>query len=181
MIKKDLFIIDEVVEITLILFKNVTNTKEILDTYNKISDKNKQSDTLDHFFLMLDGRLVFNEDHILHSIYRAYHNFKKNNKITKNKILEIFYLLSPDENINECLNQYKMKEDSTCLIYIGLNVSNDEAQAFTDLIQGETTAFKDICSVRDEQQILKIFKCEHISNIEKYIYHNIASKKINLN
>ncbi|CDU18816.1 EKC/KEOPS complex subunit CGI121, putative [Plasmodium yoelii] len=175
-----LYIQDETVDVTLILFKNVTNSKDVLEIYNKLSADISSSDHQNKFFLILDSQLVFNEDHILHSIYRGYHNFKTKKKITKNIILEIFFLLSSHENINECINQYKMNENSTSIIYVGVNMPTDQILEVTKLIQGESTNFDEISSLHCEKKILEHFNTD-INNIDRFIYHNIASKKISLN
>ncbi|CRG97893.1 EKC/KEOPS complex subunit CGI121, putative [Plasmodium gallinaceum] len=175
--KRELCILNNKLDTTLILFKNVVNAKNILESYNKhISDFNDTN----HFFLLLDSELIFNENHILHSIYRAYYNFITKKRITKNMILEIFFLLSPHENINECLKQYQIKNDSSSIIYVGLNVTNEEIDTFVDLIEGERINFNEISFLHDKKKISDNFKCTDINNLEKFIYHNIASKKLNL-
>ncbi|CAD2094874.1 EKC/KEOPS complex subunit CGI121, putative [Plasmodium vinckei lentum] len=180
MINRKLYIQDETVDVTLNLFKNVTNSKDVLEIYNKKSVDICSSDQQNKFFLILDSQLVFNEGHILHSIYRGYHNFKTKKKITKNIILEIFFLLSSHDNINECINQYKMNEKSTSIIYVGVNMPNDQMEEVTKIIQGESTNFDEISSLHCEKKILEHFNTD-INNIDRFIYHNIASKKITLN
>ncbi|KAI4837858.1 EKC/KEOPS complex subunit CGI121 [Plasmodium brasilianum] len=176
--RRKLYILDEVLDVTLLLFKNVVNAKKILEIYNKQIDTHQNS--ISHFFLLLDSRLVFNESHILHSIYRGYHNFLTKKRITKNIILEIYFLLSPHENINGCLKQYQIKDDSSSIIYVGVNVTNDEISTLDKQIQGEEVDFDEISLLHDHRKILENFKCSDSSNLERYIYHNIASKKINL-
>ncbi|CRH00551.1 EKC/KEOPS complex subunit CGI121, putative [Plasmodium relictum] len=175
--KRELYILNEKLDTTLILFKNVVNAKYVLESYNKnISD----SIDINHFFFLLDSELVFNDNHILHSIYRGYYNFITKKRITKNIILEILFLLSSHENINECLKQYQVKDDSSSIIYVGINVTNEEVDSFLNLIKGERINFNEISFLHDEKKILDNFKCTDIGNLEKFIYHNIASKKLNL-
>ncbi|EAA15798.1 hypothetical protein [Plasmodium yoelii yoelii] len=53
-----LYIQDETVDVTLILFKNVTNSKDVLEIYNKLSADISSSDHQNKFFLILDSQLV---------------------------------------------------------------------------------------------------------------------------
>ncbi|GAW81440.1 EKC/KEOPS complex subunit CGI121 [Plasmodium gonderi] len=177
--RRELLISDETVSVTLALFKNVTNAKQLLSIYNEKTFEG--STNMRHFFLILDGQLVYDDNHIVHSIYRAYHNFLTERRITKNIILEVFFLLSPHEKINECLRQYQVREESSSIIYVGVNISDDKVKAFTELINGEMINLDSISSLHDKKQISENFKCgEHEINLERFIYHNIASKKINL-
>ncbi|GAB66950.1 hypothetical protein PCYB_103000 [Plasmodium cynomolgi strain B] len=178
--QRELHIADETVSVTLAVFKNVTNAKHLLTAYN---EKTQAGDPdMRRFFLLLDGQLIFSEDHILHSLYRAYHNFLTKKRVTRNVVLEVFFFLSAHENINECLRQYQMRESSSSVIYVGVNIPDDEVRSFTDLICGQPTGVDDIRFLRDEKQIMQNFKCTggEVANLERFIYHTIASKKVNL-
>ncbi|EUD68239.1 hypothetical protein C922_01258 [Plasmodium inui San Antonio 1] len=174
-----LHIADETVSVTLAVFKNVTNAKQLLTAYN---EKTLDGDPdMRRFFLLLDCQLIFSENHILHSLYRAYHNLLTKKRVTRNIVLEVFFFLSAHENINECLKQYQMREASSSVIYVGVNIPDDEVLSFTDLICGQRTGVDDIPFLRDEKQIMHNFKCAgEVANLERFIYHAIASKKLNL-
>ncbi|CAD51481.1 hypothetical protein PFAG_00971 [Plasmodium falciparum Santa Lucia] len=173
-----LHILDQQLDITLILFKNVVNSKDLLESYTK--SMNDNICYINDFFLLLDSNLVYNENHILHSIYRAHHNFQSKKRITKNIFLEILFLLSPHENINECVKQYQIKNDSSSVIYVGINISKDQVDMFIKSVQGDQADFNELSFLHDKKKILENFKCDNMDNLERFIYHNIASKKINL-
>ncbi|ANQ08817.1 Uncharacterized protein PCOAH_00030600 [Plasmodium coatneyi] len=177
--QRELHIADETVSVTIEVFKNVTNAKELLKVYN---EKTQAGDPdLRRFFLLLDGQLIFSDNHILHSLYRAYHNVLTKKRVTRNIVLEVFFFLSAHENINECLKQYQMRESSSSVIYVGVNIPQDEVHSFTDLICGQQTSVDDIRFLHDEKQIMQNFKCTgEVANLERFIYHTIASKKLNL-
>ncbi|SBS84549.1 EKC/KEOPS complex subunit CGI121, putative [Plasmodium ovale] len=177
----ELYIEGETVVVTLVLFKNVTNGKTVLNITDERNPYDCAVDGVRPFFLLMDSRLVFSDNHILHSIYRGIYNFKTKKKITKNVILEIFFFMSPHENMNECLTQYKVKSDTKSLIYVGINVSDEEVRTFTSLVEGEEADLEEISTLRDDEKIGHIFKCTDMQNLERYIYHNVASKKVNLN
>ncbi|CAG9474984.1 EKC/KEOPS complex subunit CGI121, putative [Plasmodium vivax] len=177
--RRELHIADETVRVTLAVFKNVANAEELLRAYN---EKTIGGDPdMRRFFLLLDGQLIFSDNHILHSLYRAYHNLLTKRRVTRNVVLEVFFFLSAHENINECLRQYQVRESSSSVIYVGVNIPDDEVISFTNLINGEQTGVDDIRFLRDERQIMQNFKCAgEVANLERFIYHTIASKKVNL-
>lgn len=175
MIQKQLSILNETIELSFLLFENVKNTPILIEKSNK---ENEELINKNQCYLLLNPEMILNIDHILHSIYRAYHNCMMKRRVTKNLILEIFFFLSSRDNITECLRECQINCTSSVLLLLGLNLTKTRIDSFVKFIEGDKISFDLLKKIHNKQKMLESFKCTDEDSLEKLIFHNIASKKI---
>lgn len=167
-------VLDNEVHVSLALFKNVRNVKD-LQTKGNLEPASSDENTAGFF---LDGEMVFDIEHITHSVYRAFYNLKKNTRKTKNLVFEIIYFLSAHDQVKDCIKQLEVKCDSSTIVFVGINLDEENIKSLIKQVEGELVSFQELSYYHNKNKILQNYKCVNENILKKCIWFNAAAKSL---
>ncbi|KAK9726095.1 hypothetical protein RND81_05G190000 [Saponaria officinalis] len=149
------FQIDSAHSLSLSLFIDVTNSKELVDSM--------QAGTLDPEVAFLNAYLVPDVFPILTAAYKALQSKARDSITTRTLHSELVYNYSGSKHITESLKRCGISDSSTYILAARFNASSDEMNAIRDLVKGKEIDLEDLGERANEALIQKHYK---ISTVE---------------
>ncbi|XP_074275735.1 uncharacterized protein LOC141599569 [Silene latifolia] len=149
------FDIDSANTLSLLLFTDVTNSKELLDSM--------QAGTLDPEVSFLNASLVPDVFPILTAAHKALQSKARDSITTRTVHSELVYNYSGSKHITESLKRCGISENSTYILAARFNASSEEINAIRALVKGKEIDLEDLAGRANEALIKKHYK---ISGLE---------------
>lgn len=133
---------------TVILFNNVINSKEIK---NKLIEGKIEA-------AFINPKLIIDILQVLIAINKVFHSETYHLMKTKSIYSEILYSLSPSKNITNSLKTFGINESDTEILVVILNDENDEKlQKIIKEVQGTQVDINFLHQMKDESLIIKTY------------------------
>lgn len=159
--------------ITLALFKNVANAKEIRQCV--MSGEFEAS--------LLKPSMIVNYFQVLVAANRAVHLNRIKKMLTKNVHSEILFSLSPSKNISDSFRKFGLADTDKC-VFVAIVDDQDgkTLQTVIDKVQGQLAPFEELQTFTDLTNVKKIYKITDtelsVCSLLDAIVSRISSKEI---
>ncbi|XP_022149131.1 EKC/KEOPS complex subunit TPRKB [Momordica charantia] len=136
--------------ITLALFVDVTNSKELLDSM--------QAGTLEPEVAFLNASLIPDVFPVLASAYKTLVSKSRDSLTTRTPHSELVYNYSGSKHITESLKRCGISDNSSYVLAARFNASPAEMEAVEKLVHGKEISLEELGERADQAKIQKHFK-----------------------